>query len=135
MTAKEFMEKVRQAESELRLINKKRLHYQELATSIGVKLTGMPGGQKGGSMVETGAVAIVDLMAELDAKEKEYTAVVKKAEGLISKIRQEKFRKILTLRYITGCSWKIIRDEMEYKDEKSVYRCHGYALRELQKVM
>ena len=129
------MERVRQAETELKLINKKRQHYHELATSIGVKLTGMPGGQKGGSMVETGAVALVDLLADLDKKESEYVQIVKSADELISKLKQEKFRKVLTLRYITGCSWKTIRDEMDYADEKSVFRCHGYALKELQKLL
>ena len=136
MQAKEFMDNVRKAEIELKLIAQKRMHYQELATSIGVKLTGMPGsGQKGASRVEAGAIGLVDLYADLYAKEAEYSALVKKAEDLISKLDQEKFRQVLTLYYIAGCNWKTIQDEMKYKDEKSAYRCHGYALRELQKLM
>ena len=136
MTAKEFMQQVRHAENELKLIEKKRRHFQELATSISVNLTGMPsGGQQGASRVETGAIGIVDLMAGLEQKAREYTALIVQAEQMLEKIPQDNFRKVLTLRYMLGYSWKTILDEMEYKDEKSVYRCHGYALKELQKFM
>lgn len=135
MTAKEFMAQVRKAEVELKLIHERKRHYQELATSIGVKLTGMPSSKQGGSSVESGAIGLVDLAVELDKKEKEYVAIVKKAEELIAKVPQEKFRMILVLKYICGHSWKLLRDEMDYADEKSVYACHRYAMKALQKVM
>ena len=135
MTAREFMGQVRKAEVELKLITEKKRHLSELATSIGVNLTGMPAAKQGGSRVESGAVGIVDLMRDMDKKQAEYAALIKKAEDLIDKIPQEKFRMILTLKYICGHSWKLLRDEMDYADEKSVFRCHGYALKALQKVM
>lgn len=135
MTAKEFMAQVRRAEVELKLIHERKRHYQELATSIGVKLTGMPSAKQGGSSVESGAIGLVDLAVELDKKEKEYVAIVMKAEELIAKVPQDKFRMILVLKYICGHSWKLLRDEMDYADEKSVYACHRYALRALQGVM
>lgn len=136
MQAKMFMEQVRRAGEELKLIAKKREHFQEMATSIGVKLTDMPSsGQKGASRVEAGAIGLVDLLADLDAKEAEYCALVRKAEALIAKLPQENFRKILTLNYIVCCSQKTLQDEMRFKDKKSVYRCNKYALRELQKIM
>ena len=135
MKAKEFMQSVRKAEIELVSLTAKKQHFMDLATSIGVNLTGMPGGQGGGSRVETGAIGLIDLIGECTDKEREYVALVKKAEELIAKIPNENFRKVLTLRYICCNSWKTVRDKMGYKDEKSVYRCNGFALRELQKVM
>ncbi|MBP5248648.1 MAG: hypothetical protein J6Y20_10070 [Lachnospiraceae bacterium] len=135
MTAKEYMVQVRKAENELKLISERRRHYKELATSIGVKLTGMPSSKSKGSSVESGAIGLVDLENDLNKKEAEYTKLVKQAEGLIEKIPQEKFRMILVLKYICGHSWKLLRDEMDYADEKSVYRCHGYALKALQKLL
>lgn len=134
MRAKEFMQGVEKAEKQLLALSAHKRHLQELATSLSVNLTGMPG-KKGPSSKVENAVTIVDLTRELEQKEKEYTALVVKAKKLIEKIPQENFQKVLTLRYLCGWSWKSIRDEMGYKDEKSVYRCHGYALRELQKVM
>lgn len=135
MTAKEYMARVRKAEVELNLISEKKRHYQELATSIGVKLTGMPHGGDNSSKVETAAIGIADLMRELVKKEREYAEIVRNAEKLIERLPQEKFRMVLTLKYICGHSWKLVRDEMDYADEKSVFRCHGYALKELQKLM
>ena len=135
MTAKEFMEQVRRAEVTLKLINERKRHYKELATSIGVKLTGMPSAKQGGSSVESGAIGLVDLDNELRKKEAEYVAIVKKAETAIDKIPQEKFRTVLTLRYLCGHSWKLLRDELDYADEKSIFACHRYALKALQKVL
>lgn len=135
MTAKEFMEQVRRAEVTLKLIHERMRHYEELATSIGVKLTGMPSAKQGGSSVESGAIGLVDLDGELRKKEVEYVALVKKAETAIDKIPQEKFRMVLTLRYLCGHSWKLLRDELDYADEKSIYACHRYALKALQKVL
>ena len=100
MKAKEFMESVRKAEIELISLSSKKQHFMELATSIGVNLTGMPGRQGGGSRVETGAIGLIDLIGECTDKEREYVALVKKAEELIAKIPNENFRKVLTLRYI-----------------------------------
>ena len=95
----------------------------------------MPAGKQNKSKVEMSAIGVADLLQQLERKEKEYARVVKDAEEIIDKLPQEKFRMVLVLRYICGHSWKLIRDEMDYEDEKSVFRCHGYALKELQKVM
>lgn len=135
MTAKEFMEQVRRARKELELIGEKKRKFQELATNIGVNLTGMPGGQKGASKVETGAVGIVDLITGLEEKERAFTALIVQADEMIEKLPQENFRTVLTLRYLLDKKWPEIVEQMGYKDEKSVYRCHGYALKELQGLM
>lgn len=135
MKAKEFMQSIHKAEVELIALSAKKRHFMELATAIGVKLSGMPGGQRGASRVETGAIGLIDMIDKCVDKEREYCELVKKGEDLIEKIPEENFRRLLTYRYICRWSWKSIQDEMGYKDEKSVYRCHGYALRELQKVM
>lgn len=136
MQAKEFMCSVQRAEKELLAISAKRRHYEDLMLSIGAN-TGKAVISKptGASKTEMAAIGIWEMTKLLDEKEKEYCALVKKAEELIAKIKQDKFRDVLTYRYLCNHSWKTIRDEMDYKDEKSVYRCHGYALKELQKVM
>lgn len=136
MRAKEFMEQVRRAEEELVLIGQKRQHLADLATSMG-GMSGSPIGKtpSGTSRVETAAVGLVDLFTELDVKAEEYRVLVKRAEELIGRLTQPNFRKVLTLSYLCGLRPGAIRDEMGYKDEKSVYRCKGYALRELQKFM
>jgi len=136
MTAKEFLSKVLKAEHELEIIAEKKRHYNDLICSIGAN-TGKAVILKptGASKTETAAVGLVFLNERLLQKEKEYAALVMKAEELIDKLPQDKFRKVLTYRYLCKDSWKTIRDKMDYKDEKSALRCHGYALREFQKLM
>ena len=136
MQAKDFMLSVRTAEKELKRISAKKRHYADLAMSIGAKIRVVVVDKTdNGSKTETAAIGLAEMQELLDKLEKEYVSLVKKAEDLIAKLPQEKFRDILTYKYLCDWSWKSIRDQLGYKDEKSVYRCHGYALKELQKVM
>lgn len=136
MQAKEFLNQVREAEKELVAISAKRRHFMDLMMSIGANTSSaVITKPTGASKTEAAAIGILEMTAMLADKEREYTAIVKRAEALIAKLKHEKFRQVLTYRYLCDWSWKSIMDEMRYKDEKSVYRCHGYALRELQKLM
>lgn len=136
MQAKTFLLSVQTAERELIRISAKKRHYADLAMSIGAKMRVVVVSKTdNGSKTEVAAIGLVEMQEMLDKQEKEYVALVKKAEALIAKIPQEKFRDVLTYKYLCNWSWKSIRDQLGYKDEKSAYRCHGYALKELQKVM
>lgn len=137
MTARDFLLSVQTAERELLLISDRRRHYEDLITAIGANMGKPNTGKPTGITDKTGtaAIGLVYLADQLRKKEQDYTALIHKAEELIGKLKQDKFREILTRRYLNNESWKTIRDKMDYKDEKSVYRCHGYALRELQKFM
>lgn len=135
MQAKEFMLEVEKAEKELKLIEAKKRHFRELATSMGGTGGSIPKNPTGESRVEKAAVAIADLITHEDVIAKGYVELVKKAEALIDKLPQFKFRQVLTLRYLAGLSFRSVSDEMGYKSEKSVYLTHGYALTELQKLL
>jgi hypothetical protein len=87
------------------------------------------------SPTEDVALHLADLGHDLDEEEAKYTAIVKEAKWVIEQIHQERFREVLTLRYICGHSWKTIRDEMDYAGEKSVYKVHGWALLEAGKIL
>ena len=136
MQAKEYLNQVAKAERELIYLSHKRRHFEDLARSVGGFGGSAIGTQhNGGSRVETAAVNLADLITETAVKEAEYARVVHEAEDLIAKIPQERFRQILRLHYIAGCSFRTISDELRYEDPKSVHRAHRWALRELQKVM
>ena len=127
--------RVRAAEAEMRLLEAKKRHYEEMGFSISPKITGMPGsGQRGASKVEAAAIGMVDVLQSLQEKLNEYAALVHEAENLISRIPQERYRQLLTLRYLVGMSWPSISDELGYRDRNSVYRAHGYALIAAKKV-
>ena len=113
----------------MRLLAAKKRHYEDMGFSITAKLTGMPGsGQRGMSRVEMAAVGMVDVLSALAAQIEKHARIIQDAENLIARIPQEKYRQLLTLRYLAGMSWQSISDEMGYKDKNSVYRAHGYAL-------
>lgn len=86
------------------------------------------------SRVENAAVRIADLDAAMLADIQRYTALVDQARRIIAQIPQPKFREVLTLRYLCGHSWKTISDELDYADEKSVFRVHGFALLAAEKI-
>ena len=126
--------RVRAAEREMRLLAAKKRHFEDVGFSITTRITGMPGsGQRGASKVEMAAVGMVDVMAQLQKQIDEYARIIQDAENLIARIPQEKYRQLLTLRYLAGMSWPSISDEMGYRDRNSVYRAHGYALIEARK--
>lgn len=127
--------RVRSSEREIRLLEAKKRHYEDMGFSISPKLTGMPGsGQRGASKVEAAAVGMVDILSSLQEQIEKYARIIREAENLIARIPQPKYRQLLTLRYLVGLSWPSISDEMGYRDRNSVYRAHGYALIEARKV-
>ena len=135
MTAKEFFRQVRRAESEIKVLNVKLSHYEDLGFSMGGAAGVIGNKQRGSSRVEMAAIGAVDVLRELIDQQKEYMAIIARAEQVIRAIPQEKYRRILNYRYLCGWSFRSISDELAYNDPNSVYRAHGWALSEAQKVL
>ena len=138
MKAKLYFQQVATAEKELKMIRAQIRHYEDLGYSIsGCSSEGLRGPKSGrnASKVELSAIGIADATETLRSREKAYAEIILKAQALISKIQQEKYRQILTYRYLCGWSFRSISDELEYKDQRSIYRAHGWALREAQKIL
>ena len=135
MTAKEFFRQVYEAERELYLIRQQRRHIWEIATSAhGMSQNGIRS-PSARSRVESAGVSMADLEADLDASKSKYEAIVMQGQEIIRRIPQQRFREVLTLRYLCGHSWKTISDEMDFSDPKSVFRVHGLALLAAQKII
>ena len=130
MTAKQYFLAVLAAEKELKLIRAKSRHYEDIGFSItgGSMDSPVVSHSRGSSRVEAAAMGIFDATRALEEKAREYVAVIQRAERLIAKLPQERYRQILTLRYLADWTWKSISDELGYRDPKSVYKAHGYAL-------
>lgn len=135
MTAKQFFRQVQQAESELKVLNAKYRHYEDLGFSMGGAAGVIGNKQKGTSRVELAACGAVDALRAVDEQRRAYMAVIARAEAIIKSIPQEKYRMILNYRYLCGWSFRSISDELAYNDPNSVYRAHGWALSEAQKVI
>lgn len=135
MTAKEYMEQVRTAEQELQLIAEKRQHYLWLGGALGANFGGLPGSHDNHSRVETAAVGMADLAAELDRKAAKYSEIVREAQAKVDSIPVLNFRKVLTYHYFLGKPMAEVNQMMGYKDAKSAYRVRGYALQALGKLL
>ena len=137
MRAKDYFRRVSAAETELKLIRAKIRHYEDIGYSItgGSMDSPVVSHSRGSSRVETAAMGIFEATRALQEQEKEFVYIVHQAEQIIASVANERYRMILTLRYLAGWTWRSISDELRYEDSKSVYKAHGYALREAQKVL
>ena len=137
MRAKDFFRQVSRAEKELVMIRAKLDRYSALGRAIsGAGLdTPVVTHSLGESRVESAAIGLYDAAKELEEKMQELLGIIRRAEAVIERIPQERYRQILTLRYIAGWTFRSISDELRYQDEKSVYRAHGWALSEAQKIL
>lgn len=137
MTAKMYFQAVLEAEKELKLIRAKIRHYEDIGFSITGGSLDAPVvcHSRGASRVEAAAMGIFDATRALEKQAADYIKTIQAAEKVISRIKQERYRQILTLRYLAGWSWRSISDELRYNDPKSVYRAHGFALKEAQKIL
>ena len=135
MKAKDFFKQVRVAERELKVLKAKVRHYEDLGLMITSNIGGVGAKQRGASRTETAAVGILDATMDLNRQIREYTALITRAETVIRAIPQEKYRLILTYRYLCSWSFRSISDELGYSDPNSVYRAHGWALSKAQEIL
>ena len=136
MKAKDFFLQVRQAESKLKTLTARLSHYEEIGLTLSPSNNGPgSGGQRGTSRVELAAIGMVDATSHLTDEIKRYQAIVNRAEAVIAQIRQEKYRLLLNYRYLCGWTFRSISDELRYNDPNSIYRAHGWALREAQIIL
>lgn len=126
---------VQRAEGKIRIYQAKLRHFEDLGVISASTGTAIGSRQKGASRVELAAVGMVDSARALQAEIDKYSAIVKDAEEVIASLQSETFQKILTLHYLCDMSLRSISDELKYKDPNSVYRAHGWALAEAQKVI
>lgn len=136
LSPKAYLCRVAQAEREIRTIRARIRHYEEMGIRSPGNMQNTPVTHStGSSTTEMAAVGIVDALSALNANLGAYTAIVSDAEKLIARMPQENYRRILTLRYLAGMSFRSISDEMRYTDRNSVYRAHGWALAEFGRIL
>ena len=137
MKAKDYFTRIRAAERELKLIRAKIRHFQDIGYSItgGSLDSPVVSHSRGSSRVETAAMGIYEATKALLEQEKDYVSLITNAQDLVASVGKERYRQILTLRYMADWSWRSISDELGYHDPKSVYKAHGYALMAAQEII
>ena len=135
MRAKDFFLAVRDAEHKIRVLQSKRRRYQELASSItGMSETNIRStGNR--SRTENAALRLIEVEDQIGDAGERYVALIEQAENVLGQLKTQRYVDVLTYRYILGLSWRSVADEMRYHDAKSVYRVHGWALAEAQRIL
>lgn len=126
----DFFQSVRDAGFAIPRIKRQMAHYEDLARNIGANLSGMPFHRSPTSKVEAAAVELAALYEELGEQLQVYMERVRQAQAIIDRMRTERFKALLTERYINLCTWDEVTRRVGYKDEKSVHRAKKFALRE-----
>lgn len=133
MQVKEYLQSVRDAERDIRVMKAKRAHYLDMATSMsGMSVSSIRNTNKR-SRVETAAVELVELADELGERAEVLAHRVKQAEGMIGQLENVRYREVLSLRYLAGKSWADVARAMGYREVHNAHAMHGWALRALQK--
>lgn len=134
MTAKEFFRGIREDQRVIRAIQRRRERYLEMATYVGgLGDVAVHGGERK-SRVEEAAISLADLAEELGDAARAYVDRARMAERILQEMTP-RYQEILTRRYILCEPWEAIGAAMQYQGGKSVYRAHGWALQEAQKIM
>lgn len=124
---KEFFLNCRRIEPRILARLEERDRYWELATKITPSYTGMPSGGNNDSKVANGAIAMADIIADLDREIAELKEYRRLARRIISMTGDQRYADVLTYRYFNGYRWEVIMEAMHYESTQ-VWRIHGYAL-------
>ena len=135
MTAKEYLRRIRDTESDLRSAEQ---DYQRARDDV-MNLKAIQYDKDKVSNSHIGdlsdAIAALDKYAErVNAKWDELIALRTEAEELIEKIADGRYRDVLHRRYLQGESWEYIAIGLGYSF-RQVLRIHGAALVEFAKKM
>ena len=137
MKAKDYFRQIRSIERELKLLRARIRHYNDIGLSItgGSMDSPVVSHSRGSSRVETAAIGLYEAKSALERQVEEYVIRIREAEQMVGFLANERYRQILTLRYLAVWTWKSISDELGYRDPKSVYKAHGYALNAVQEIL
>ena len=137
MKAKDYFRQIRSIERELKLLRARIRHFNDIGLSItgGTMDSPVVSHSRGSSRVETAAIGLYEAKFALERQAEEYVIRIREAEQMVGFLANERYRQILTLRYLADWTWKSISDELGYRDPKSVYKAHGYALNAVQEIL
>ena len=136
MTAKEYLKRIARTEANIRAKKERLLVMHEMAESVGSPvMSDMPRNPNhSASKLEDSVMKMMALENEIRQEEEKLTADKTRALELIGEIWNPEYQTVLISRYFRNESWDDIASEMYYS-QRWIYRLHGYALDELDKIL
>ena len=135
MNAKTYFRRIRDTERRIEALKAKRQHIQDLAygntrfASSGIRST-----TGNHSRIEAAVVRLLDMDDQIGRELQACTAQIAEASALISRIPDECYRELLSMRYISCLRWEVIARRMNYSTAH-LFRLHGFALREADRIL
>ena len=134
MTAKEYLRQYRRLTESLRQLESDLRKLEEERDSIQIRADGMPGSGSVSKRVENLAVRIIDQQRRTMVRREKVLAKREEIRSVIMLVPDPKLSRLLDLRYVEGMKWEEISQEMVI-DLRYIYRLHGRALQEADKVL
>lgn len=134
MTAKEYLSQYRYINININNKIAQQKRFRELATCVSPSSDGCGHNRGVSDKVGSLCAKIADLDAEINAEVDKLVDVQKDIMHTISKVDDERFRIILTERYIDCKTFEQIADDIHYS-YKQTCRLHGQALICVQDVL
>lgn len=131
MDVKEYLREARHAFWRADALCCRAERYRELATrATGCMDALRLGGTPMRSKVETYVLELMTAHQELKEQIHELLAITREAEKVIARLKDERYRSVLQLRYLCGYDWQDIADRLHFS-LRWVHKLHGEALKEL----
>lgn len=126
MTAKEYLQRVRDVQAEVAQLRRLRQRAYEQATRATARPSKAPahGSGDGGGLL----AGYADCAAELDHAVERLLAVEREVLGVIEQVPDSRYRRLLRARYVEGKKWEAIALEMHYSYTQVVKYLHPRAL-------
>ena len=135
MTAKEYMEQARYLDMQINSKIEQIRNLNELATKATTVYSDMPHSpNRNTSRMEETVVKIIDLEREIDRDIDALVNLKREIMRVVNRIESAEYRTILEMRYLQFKKWEQIALLMS-TDFRWVYRMHGRALNEVQKII
>ena len=135
MTAKEYMEQARYLDMQINSKIEQVRSLNELATRVTTVYSDMPHSpNRNTSRMEETIAKIIDLESEIDRDIDALVDLKREMMRVVNSIESAEYRTILEMRYLQFKKWEQIALQMS-TDLRWVYRMHGRALNEVQKII
>lgn len=130
--AKKFFQEIRNIDKQIDVKFEQLERAKALATKVTATMSDTPGRATGGDG-ESSWDKVIRLRDELDAEIDRLVDMKREAMGIVRKLQNEKYRRVLESRYLVGKTWEAIAVEMGMTYQ-GVCKMHGAALQEAEKI-
>ena len=127
MTAKEYLSQYREAVKMIRTKQDELLALIEDATAVSPNQSGT---HSGGTSDKVGrkSAAAADIEREIEEEKAALRVIRRDIRATIARVHSADLRRLLTYRYICGCTWERVAVKMNYSYVHIVHRLHPRAL-------